>query len=89
MAQRAALVYKDEFPQAIVPLADRAVVHEFVWAASVLCILVAIWTGLRIYSRTVRQMSMGLEDMLYYVSVVSLVVSLLGLIWVWILRRKS
>lgn len=71
MAVESRIVYKDEFPEHIIPLAQRGVMYEFVWCASVLCVLVAIWTGLRIYSRTVRQMSMGLEDKLYYVSVVS------------------
>lgn len=56
---------------AILPLANRHEVYQFVWTASVLCVLVAVWTGLRIYSRTVRQMPLGWEDLLYHVSVVS------------------
>lgn len=62
--------YKDEFPEHVIPLADRDATRQFVWCASVFCVVVAVWTGLRLYSRRVRQMSMGLEDMLYHISVV-------------------
>lgn len=55
----------------IIPLAHRTDVYQFLWTAGVFCVLVAIWTALRIYSRTVRQMPLGLEDMLYHTSVVS------------------
>ncbi|KAF3766241.1 hypothetical protein M406DRAFT_290634 [Cryphonectria parasitica EP155] len=44
---------------------------QFIWCSSVFCVLVALWTGLRIYSRQVRQMPLGLEDMLYGISVVT------------------
>lgn len=55
------------------PLANRAEVIGFVWCSSIFCVLVAIWTGLRIYSRKLRKMPLGMEDLLYHVSVASTV----------------
>lgn len=58
------------FNSTVLPLAQRTDIIHFLWTAGVFCVLVAVWTGLRIYSRTVRQMPLGLEDMLYHTSVV-------------------
>jgi hypothetical protein len=60
-----------QFTTTIIPLAPRADVHQFIWCAGVFLVLVSIWTGLRIYSRSIRRLDLGVEDALYYASVVS------------------
>ncbi|KAJ4417303.1 hypothetical protein N0V82_006247 [Gnomoniopsis sp. IMI 355080] len=55
----------------VLPLANRPQVHGFVWCSGIFCILVAMWTGLRIYSRRMRLMPLGIEDLLYNVSVIA------------------
>lgn len=55
----------------ILPLADRSEIRGFIWCSAVFCVMVAIWTGLRIYARTVRKMPLVKEDVLYHLSVVS------------------
>lgn len=56
----------------VLPVADRPEMYGFIWCSGLFCVLVAIWTGLRIYARTLRQMPLGIEDLLYHISVVSL-----------------
>lgn len=64
----------------VLPLANRPQVYGFIWCSGIFCILVAIWTGLRIYSRKVRQMPLGIEDLLYHISVVSVQIRLFCLL---------
>lgn len=54
----------------VIPLAHRAQVHHFVWCAGVFMVLTAVWSGMRVYSRRARGMPLGIEDFLYYISVV-------------------
>ncbi|KAK2606944.1 hypothetical protein N8I77_005663 [Diaporthe amygdali] len=61
----------EKFTSTIIPLAARADVHQFIWCAGVFLVLVTVWTGLRIYARSIKRLPMVLEDILYHVSVVS------------------
>ncbi|KUI74018.1 hypothetical protein VM1G_09546 [Cytospora mali] len=60
-----------KLPAGIVPIIHRAEVYQFIWCASIFLVLTTIWTGLRIYSRRVRNVALALEDWLYYIALIS------------------
>lgn len=63
--------HDEKFTTTVIPLAARADVHQFIWCSGIFLVLVTIWTGLRIYSRRIRRLPLAIEDVLYYISVVS------------------
>ncbi|KAI2610066.1 uncharacterized protein GGS25DRAFT_244581 [Hypoxylon fragiforme] len=52
-----------------VPLAPREEVAQCIRTTIIFSVLVAVWTGLRLWSRRIRQLPINLPDIFFYVSV--------------------
>ncbi|KAK1762011.1 hypothetical protein QBC33DRAFT_552908 [Phialemonium atrogriseum] len=60
----------DKLGTTIVPLSSRPEIAQIVNTAIVFCVLIGIWSGLRVYARRVRHISpLNTEDVLFYISV--------------------
>ncbi|KAF5017272.1 hypothetical protein F66182_10809, partial [Fusarium sp. NRRL 66182] len=55
----------------VVPLSSRKEVHESFQTCIIFCVLIAIWSLLRLCARRVRYTPLHVEDALFYVSVAS------------------
>lgn len=60
----------DKLGTTIVPLSSRPEIAQIVNTAIVFCVLIGIWSGLRVYARRVRHIApLNTEDVLFYISV--------------------
>ncbi|KAI5925280.1 hypothetical protein F4810DRAFT_659796 [Camillea tinctor] len=59
----------DKIQTTVVPLSTRPEVTQSLHTIIIFSILIAIWTGLRVYSRRIKKLPLGVEDGLFYASV--------------------
>ncbi|KAF5001739.1 hypothetical protein FDECE_10872 [Fusarium decemcellulare] len=65
---------REKIATTVVPLSSRKEVHQSLQTVIIFCVLIAIWSLLRLYARRVRYTPLNVEDALFYVSVTVLAI---------------
>lgn len=62
----------DKLTTTVVELSSEPAVHESLRTVIIFSVLVAMWSGLRLYAMRVRGSPLKMEDTFFYISVVRL-----------------